>query len=125
MRLVLEVPEVDLALVREVLGALAHYNAATYTCTPPRCLVPPWRLRYRPDEPAGTIILRDAQMLLRRGVGSCGELAAAYAGYLIANGRPTRVEAMLTDAKRSIFHAFALANDGEVFDPAELARRVA
>lgn len=103
MRLCLAIPEIDTGLVLDVCTALASYNARTYRCTPGEaCTRSPWHLRY--DATAGdsrpglepTLTLHDAVTLQRIGYGACGELSAAYVGWLLAHGRPASIEVIET-----------------------------
>lgn len=43
----------------------------------------PWYLTWVPDDPANVSTLHDAILLEERGFGSCGELACAYAAWLV------------------------------------------
>lgn len=97
VRLCLAIPEVDTALVVDVVNALAQYNARTFRSTLPS--VSPWHLHYNAlagDSLDGVVTLRDAVALLRAGEGACGELVAAYAGWLIAHGYTPTVLAEVT-----------------------------
>lgn len=126
MRVCLAIPEVDTGLVLDTATALANYNARTYRCEPgEKCTRDPWSLEY--DSRAGdsviidgepTVVMRDAVTLMRVGRGACGELSAAYAGWLIAHKfRPTII-ARLTGP--DAWHAVVKMENGFIVDPARL-----
>lgn len=104
MHLCLSIPEVDTGLVIDSCVALANYNSRTYKCEPGEaCTRSPWSLRY--DASLGdsrmlcghpTIILRDAVTLMRVGKGACGEMSAAFAGWLMSRGFDATIEAPQT-----------------------------
>ena len=124
MILALDVPSIDSALVVGVLDALADYNARTYELDRSRKLPAPWSIAYRPDPFGRRVQLRDVERLLVRGHGSCGELAAAYAGWLRAHGTDARIEAI--DDGPDSWHAIAVVDDGRgrwTYDPATIAAR--
>jgi hypothetical protein len=118
----IELRALDTELVLDVCTALARYNARTWTCRQDeRCLVPPWDLRYRSPSHSDRIVLRDAILLRQaneRGrFGACGELAAAYAGFLVARGEPAGIEVEQTG--EAAWHVVARLRD-RILDPAVL-----
>jgi hypothetical protein len=126
MRLCLAIPEIDTGLVRDVCTSLANYNARTYRCRPGEpCTRSPWTLRY--DATAGdsrslsgepTLTMRDAVTLLRVGSGACGELSAAYVGWLRAHGREADI--VVIETGPDTWHVVARV-DGHTIDPARPA----
>lgn len=124
MRVALQIPEIDQGLVIDVTRALANYNARTYRCrTGEICTRAPWELRYDAsagDSHDGTIVMRDAVTLMRAGSGACGELSAAYAGWLTSRGATVEIVAPQTradsDAKGPAWHVMVVWN-GVTLDP--------
>lgn len=124
MRVCLAIPEVDTGLVLDTATALANYNARTYRCEPgEKCTRDPWSLVY--DSTAGdsviiagepTVVMRDVVTLMRVGRGACGELSAAYAGWLIARGGKPVIIAKLTGPHS--WHAVVRLENGFIVDPA-------
>lgn len=129
MRVCLSIPEVDTGLVLDTATALANYNARTYRCAPGEaCLRDPWSLVY--DASAGdsviiaehpTIVMRDAVTLVGVGRGACGELSAAFAGWLISRGYETEMVAPKTrgddDPKGPAWHVMVRYGRGILIDP--------
>lgn len=107
--------------IMAIAVALANLNGDLYT--EGRELAAPWSLRWVPDEPARTSTLRDVELLLDDGQGSCGELAAAYAGYLWAREGRTDVQIDLIENGPDSWHVVASAPDGTVWDPAVIGGR--
>lgn len=123
MLLVLDIPEIDTDFVRDVLEALTKYNARTWRCLYEAggvCPAAPWLVRYIADKPAPRVWMRDIFGLLKRGHGSCGELAAAYAGYARALGKQAHVVVEETGQDR--WHAYAVI-DGQRFEPSTIGAR--
>lgn len=118
MMLCFELPELDTELVLDACLALARYNARTYKCGGDElCTRPPWHLRYDKLASSGArVILRDAVTLQRVGSGACGELVAAYAGFLLARGVPCEIVVEKTGDAR--WHVTARSGD-IVIDPAK------
>lgn len=124
MRVCLSIPEVDTGLVLDTTMALARYNARTYSCGPSeKCTRSPWHLAY--DATLGdsvfidghpTIVMRDAVALLRVGSGACGELSAAYAGWLMARGAKVELVAQVTG--QDAWHVVVRVGGGVTIDPA-------
>lgn len=117
MRLCLAIPEIDTELVVDSVTALARYNARTYT-TP---TTSPWHLVYEPragDSRDGVVTMRDVVALLKAGAGACGELVAAYVGWLMAHGYRPIVIAHVTGP--DAWHVVARVHDrpGGIIDPA-------
>lgn len=123
MILCLDLPEIDTALVLDVCTALARYNARTWTCRrDERCLAPPWKIRYAAPKLAARVVLRDAITLHRVGVGACGELASAYAGFLLAQGERPTIESAITAVTpegEPTWHVW-VRNRDKILDPAVL-----
>lgn len=106
----------------DIVNALASINARLYE----RGLADePWSLRWEPDGYGTAATMRDARVLLARGVGSCHELAAAYAGWLRANGARDAtvvvIDAGRTDAGED-WHVVAEAG-GQRYDPQAIGQR--
>lgn len=128
MRIALQIPEVDQGIVIDATRALANYNARTYRCRVGEvCTRPPWGLQYDASDGdssvvAGepTIVMRDAVALMRAGSGACGELSAAYAGWLISRGASVELVAPQTrsddDPKGPAWHVMVVWN-GVTLDP--------
>lgn len=115
MRLCLQLPELDTQLVKEVCSSLASYNSRTWTCGPQElCLAPPWSVQYREPRPSARITLHDAVTLMQQGWGACGEMAAAYAGWMLAQGLPASIDAMQTSPNS--WHVWARLGD-RIYDP--------
>lgn len=96
------------------LRALVHHNERIYRAGRARA---PWDIDWVPDGPAGCVVVSDAVALQRRGAASCGELAAAYTGYLRAQGdSQARVHIERTGPRQ--WHAVCIAGDSRVYDPA-------
>lgn len=129
MRVCLAIPEVDTGLVLDIATALANYNARTYRCEPSeKCTRDPWSLVY--DASAGdsivideqpTIVMRDAVTLMRVGSGACGELSAAYGGWLMSRGYNVAMVAPQTrrddDPKGPAWHVMVRYGRGVFIDP--------
>ena len=126
MRLCLAIPEIDTGLVHDVCTSLASYNARTYRCKPgEQCTRSPWHLRYdasagdsRVADPRGepVLVMRDAVSLLRVGSGACGELAAAYVGWLRAHARAAAIHVIETGP--DTWHVVARVGNS-IIDPAK------
>jgi hypothetical protein len=99
--------------ITTVLHALVEINVEIYSAG----LVTrsPWRLRWVPDGYAPTSTLRDAQILDDAGEGSCGELAAAYAAWLIVHKHGDAGVELLSDGPNA-WHVRALQGS-TVYDP--------
>ena len=118
MMLCFELPELDTELVLDSVRALARYNARTYDCGADElCTRPPWHLRYDKLASSGArVILRDAVTLQRIGSGACGELVAAYAGWLAPRGITSEIVVTKTGEQR--WHVTAKVGD-VLIDPAQ------
>jgi hypothetical protein len=79
----------------------------------------PFDVAWKPDDYDTMVILSDARILESRGYGSCGELAAAYAGFFAANGFPAEIELLRVGA--NAYHVVCHAR-GHVYDPQKDAR---
>ncbi len=78
---------IDAETIARTLLTLVDLNVELYRARD--VTVAPWPTRsspglvWIPDEPANVSTLHDASLLQERGWGSCGELACAYAGWLV------------------------------------------
>lgn len=99
----------------DILRALVAINARVYE---QGLAADPWSVRWVPDDYGKSATMRDARVLLARGWGSCHELAAAYAGYLRANGSRD-ADVIVLDVGPREWHIVAQAG-GQVYDPQEL-----
>ena len=118
-----------------VLDALVTLNERLISQN--RVRMPPWNLRWVPDELvvcdasacayADTSKLQDIVVLMDRGQGSCGPLACAYAAWLtVVDGRPATVRLISTG--RDKWHVVALADGADgtpevAFDPQVIGAR--
>lgn len=71
----------DAETIARTLLTLVDLNVELYRSR--EVTTAPWSLVWIPDEPANVSTLHDAALLEERGYGSCGELACAYAGWLV------------------------------------------
>lgn len=100
--------------VRAELDELTARNVILYTSGV--VTTPPWGMAYVPDSRSRTVSMRDACVLATAGRGSCGELSAAYAAWLIAEG-DSRAHVRVIEQGTNAWHAVAVSGDGEVYDP--------
>lgn len=106
-------------LVRSMIVGLGEHNATWYRQHP---LAPSPRdagVRYRPDRASDSIMLVDAELLLRDLVGSCGSVAAAFYGWAKATGGYPVVLAPRREA--GLWHAVVTVR-GLLWDPAKELR---
>lgn len=125
-----EVTYADPRLLAAVLGALVDHNAELYQ----RGVVttPPWSLRWVPDQMrtctvegvckmSDASVLQDVAILEKRGFGSCGPLAAAYAAWQRVHGGRAYVE-LMPDVEDGAWHVVAWS-DGVKLDPQTIGAR--
>lgn len=109
----------------ELLEVLTKVDARQYA---EGALQSPMRLRWKPDElvtcdgavctVATVATLEDAVLLERRGAGSCGPLAAAYAGWLRAKNIDASAHVGVARTGESTWHVVCLSSLGTI-DPQE------
>jgi hypothetical protein len=114
------------SFLEAVLDALASINGGLYHGGIVKAA--PWTLRWVPDpvyicDDNGCMLateatFADASQLALVGQGSCGPLAAAYAGYLRAKGRDAVVSLRNAFGPHS-WHAVCVSG-GSVFDPQKI-----
>lgn len=119
-------------LIAAVLELVVQKNEALYRSK--RVTVPPWGLLWVPDplvvcagdvcRLADTSKLQDAEVVTRRGQGSCHSLSCAYAAWLtVIEHRPTGV--VLVPQGPGRHHVYARGVDGSVYDPQNVGSREA
>lgn len=106
--------EIATSHISDLLSELVSRNVVLYAVGIVR--TPPWGLAYKPDSVSRTVSMRDACVLASAGSGSCGELAAAYAAWLI-HGGDDRAHVVVIEQGTNAWHAVAVSGDGEVYDP--------
>lgn len=119
VRLCVEVHRAPPELIAGVLAALVEHNVELYRSG--EVQRSPWQLRYVPDEHAPESILRDARVLMMRSYGSCGELAAAYAAWMVVHEHGSGTLELLSDGPAS-WHVVA-TKGRTVYDPQILGAR--
>lgn len=108
--------EIATSHIQDLLRELVSRNVVLYAVGIVR--VPPWGLAYEPDSRSRTVSMRDACVLSSARGGSCGELAAAYAAWLIHEG-DERAHVVVFEQGTNAWHAVAAGGDGEIYDPQE------
>lgn len=106
--------------VASVLAALVELNVEIYRQGV--ATRSPFDLRWVPDELAEVSTMRDAKLLEDRGYGSCGELAAAYAAWLVVHADGEGELDLLSNGVQQ-WHVVARIGD-RVFDPQHLGKDV-
>jgi hypothetical protein len=114
---------IDEVTIEQVMASLVEHNVHLYRAK--IVTGSPWLLRWIPDQPllcddkgctvADTSVLDDAAELERKRVGSCGSLACAYAGYLVARGKDAGVDLQRTG--KGTYHVVAFDSDRVIYDP--------
>lgn len=101
----------DVEALGSHLRMLANVNARLFRTS---VHFDPFVIPYRPDNFADHVVFSDVRVLLERGYGSCGELAAAYAGYFLADGIPAVV--LVHRVAENSYHVTCRSR-GTVYDP--------
>lgn len=119
MQLCIETVSLSADTISRVLITLVEHNVELYAAG--EVTRSPFYLRWEPDDYAHASVMRDAVLLDRRGYGSCGELACAYAAWLAVHYNGARTLQLLSNGPDA-WHVTATRGQ-TIYDPQVLGRR--
>jgi hypothetical protein len=119
VQLCIEATTLSADTIARVLVTLVEHNIELYAAG--EVTRSPFQLRWIPDDYATASVLRDAVVLERRGFGSCGELACAYAAWLAVHHHGPKTLQLLSNGPEA-WHVTA-TRGRTIYDPQVLGRR--